>query len=200
MTFGTQGTIKQLLDGSILERFQNLDQGGKIAAEYVWLGGTMADLRSKTKTLTKAVKKPEELPDWNYDGSSTDQAPGSVRFLYPFKICLRLSTRFGSDKDEWSVSIDAFSCMQSLRHADSTRLLPGVRSQLKHLALKTRPRCQERTLRSFLSPALSTAIPSGVETTFSSCAIRTSHRRLARQGKTTCRSNRFRPTAVMPLL
>ena len=76
MTFGTQGNIKQLLDGSILERFANLDQGDKIAAEYIWLGGTMADLRSKTKTLFKVPEKPEDLPDWNYDGSSTDQAPG----------------------------------------------------------------------------------------------------------------------------
>nr|ADB12590.1 glutamine synthetase II [Jaagichlorella luteoviridis] len=76
MTFGTQGAIKQFLDGSILERFSKLDQGGKIAAEYIWLGGTMADLRSKTKTLFKVPKSPEDLPDWNYDGSSTDQAPG----------------------------------------------------------------------------------------------------------------------------
>ena len=76
MTFGTQGNIKQLLDGTILERFSDLDQGDKIAAEYIWLGGTMSDLRSKTKTLFKVPKKAEDLPEWNYDGSSTDQAPG----------------------------------------------------------------------------------------------------------------------------
>lgn len=76
MVFGTTGNIKQLLDGSILERFSDLDQGDKIAAEYVWLGGTMQDLRSKTKTLLKAPKSIEDLPDWNYDGSSTNQAPG----------------------------------------------------------------------------------------------------------------------------
>ena len=45
MVFGTTGNIKQILDGSILDRFADLDQGNKIAAEYVWLGGTMADLR-----------------------------------------------------------------------------------------------------------------------------------------------------------
>ncbi len=33
IVFGTTGNIKQLLDGSIYERFANLDQGGKIAAE-----------------------------------------------------------------------------------------------------------------------------------------------------------------------
>lgn len=76
MTFGTQGKISQILEGSVYEKFAKLDQGDKIAAEYVWLGGTMADLRSKTKTLTQEPKSPEDLPHWNYDGSSTDQAPG----------------------------------------------------------------------------------------------------------------------------
>jgi hypothetical protein len=78
MVFGTTGNVKQLLDGSIYERFSGLDQGGKVAAEYVWLGGTMSDLRSKTKTLLKPVKSIEELPDWNYDGSSCGQAPGAT--------------------------------------------------------------------------------------------------------------------------
>lgn len=76
MVFGTNGQINQLLDGTVLERFQQLDQGNKIAAEYVWLGGSMSDLRSKTKTLSKKVKSVDDLPDWNYDGSSTGQAPG----------------------------------------------------------------------------------------------------------------------------
>lgn len=77
MVFGTQGQISQLLDGSILERFAGIDQGGKVAAEYVWLGGSMSDLRSKTKTLNKVPKSVDDLPDWNYDGSSTGQAPGT---------------------------------------------------------------------------------------------------------------------------
>jgi len=34
------------------------------------------DLRSKTRTVEHGVHKPEDLPDWNYDGSSTGQAPG----------------------------------------------------------------------------------------------------------------------------
>nr|GMD32497.1 glutamine synthetase nodule isozyme [Ipomoea batatas] len=33
-------------------------------------------LRSKARTIPKAVKDPSELPKWNYDGSSTGQAPG----------------------------------------------------------------------------------------------------------------------------
>ena len=37
-------------------------------------GGTGADMRCKTRVLDKLPTKPEELPAWNYDGSSTGQA------------------------------------------------------------------------------------------------------------------------------
>ena len=37
-------------------------------------GGTMEDMRSKSRVLTKVPATPEELPAWNYDGSSTGQA------------------------------------------------------------------------------------------------------------------------------
>ena len=77
VVFGTTGTIAPLLDTSILPRFLALPQNGKIAAEYVWIGGSMSDLRSKTRCLDKIPKGPEDLPVWNYDGSSTGQAPGT---------------------------------------------------------------------------------------------------------------------------
>ena len=35
---GTTGLESMLLDPAIYERFHNLDQGGKICAEYVWIG------------------------------------------------------------------------------------------------------------------------------------------------------------------
>lgn len=63
--------------------YQSLDQGGKIQAEYIWLGGDLWDIRSKCMTIesdtpirpgTEDIKL---LKDWNYDGSSTKQAPGS---------------------------------------------------------------------------------------------------------------------------
>lgn len=83
--FGTTERVDSLLDSKIGQRFEVLDQKGMIAAEYVWIGGTGADLRSKTKTLTKKPSKLEDLPVWNFDGSSTGQAPGndSEVFLVP---------------------------------------------------------------------------------------------------------------------
>ncbi|MCI16076.1 glutamine synthetase, partial [Trifolium medium] len=40
------------------------------------IGGTGIDVRSKSRTISKPVEHPSELPKWNYDGSSTGQAPG----------------------------------------------------------------------------------------------------------------------------
>ncbi|CAL1387839.1 unnamed protein product [Linum trigynum] len=64
------------------------DTTEKIIAEYIWVGGSGMDLRSKARTLPKPVTKPSELPKWNYDGSSTNQAPGddSEVILYPQAI------------------------------------------------------------------------------------------------------------------
>eukprot|EP00252_Welwitschia_mirabilis_P017954 TRINITY_DN40084_c0_g1_i1.p1 TRINITY_DN40084_c0_g1~~TRINITY_DN40084_c0_g1_i1.p1 ORF type:complete len:357 (+),score=17.81 TRINITY_DN40084_c0_g1_i1:70-1140(+) len=60
----------------------------KIIAEYIWIGGSGNDIRSKGRTLSGPVSDPKELPKWNYDGSSTGQAPGedSEVILYPQAI------------------------------------------------------------------------------------------------------------------
>lgn len=42
-------------------------------AEYIWIDA-YGKTRSKGRTVTST--KLEDLPEWNYDGSSTDQAPG----------------------------------------------------------------------------------------------------------------------------
>jgi glutamine synthetase len=82
--FGTEEKIGSLLDQSITRNFLSTltDQGGKICAEYVWIGGSMADMRSKSRTLDKMPASPADLPNWNYDGSSTGQAPGTDSEVY----------------------------------------------------------------------------------------------------------------------
>ncbi|CDF37314.1 unnamed protein product [Chondrus crispus] len=53
-------------------------------AEYVWTDG-FGKLRSKARALSSAPSAPSDLPHWNYDGSSTGQAPGenSEVILHP---------------------------------------------------------------------------------------------------------------------
>lgn len=51
-------------------------------AEYIWIGGNGGDIRGKTKTLTKKPASVADLPVWNYDGSSTNQAPGKDSEVY----------------------------------------------------------------------------------------------------------------------
>eukprot|EP00741_Cyanophora_paradoxa_P005464 tig00000889_g5297.t1 len=79
------------LDKSITEKFYSLDIGSNIQAEYVWLGNicpTGEDFRCKTRTFTGTLPPLDKLPEWNYDGSSTGQAPGhdSEVILKPVRV------------------------------------------------------------------------------------------------------------------
>jgi len=47
-----------------------------VLAEYIWLDAAQTP-RSKTKVMTARPTKISDLPIWNYDGSSTEQAEGS---------------------------------------------------------------------------------------------------------------------------
>ena len=52
-----------------------------ICAEYIWLDSE-DELRSKTRILTTKVLEVNELPIWNYDGSSTGQSTLSDSEVY----------------------------------------------------------------------------------------------------------------------
>jgi len=82
------GSGNVLLNNEVYKRYMNLDQKGKVQAEYIWIGGSGEDIRCKTKTLDGKVTAVDELPSWNYDGSSTGQAPGedSEVILKPVSI------------------------------------------------------------------------------------------------------------------
>jgi len=77
------------LDPSVIDRFNELPYPeGKILAEYVWVDAK-GECRSKPRTLPSArTKTIDTLPRWNFDGSSTGQAPGddSEVILRPCRI------------------------------------------------------------------------------------------------------------------
>ena len=54
--------------------FCTLNQKNKTIVEYVWIGGSGSDIRSKARTVEGQVKSIKDLSEWNYDGSSTNQA------------------------------------------------------------------------------------------------------------------------------
>ena len=54
---------------SNLDYLRNIGQQGSVIAEYIWIDGSLS-LRSKCRTLTKKVESLDELPEWNFDGSS----------------------------------------------------------------------------------------------------------------------------------
>lgn len=70
------------LNIQVYQKYMALDQKGSCQAEYIWIGGSGADIRTKTKTLTTVPKSVDQLPLWNFDGSSTGQAPGSDSEVY----------------------------------------------------------------------------------------------------------------------
>jgi glutamine synthetase len=47
-----------------------------VVCEYIWIGGN-GELRSKTRVLHDIKCGIDEIPEWNFDGSSTEQAPSN---------------------------------------------------------------------------------------------------------------------------
>jgi glutamine synthetase len=65
------------LDPAVIDKYQSLGfPADKVLAEYVWVDAD-GNTRSKTRTLPASkTKDVSTLPKWNFDGSSTGQAPG----------------------------------------------------------------------------------------------------------------------------
>eukprot|EP00542_Grammatophora_oceanica_P016516 CAMPEP_0194027660 /NCGR_PEP_ID=MMETSP0009_2-20130614/1773_1 /TAXON_ID=210454 /ORGANISM="Grammatophora oceanica, Strain CCMP 410" /LENGTH=418 /DNA_ID=CAMNT_0038666803 /DNA_START=27 /DNA_END=1283 /DNA_ORIENTATION=+ len=77
------------MDPAVIDRYNALPYPkDQILAEYVW-ADAVGNTRSKTRTLPAAkAESVDSLPSWNFDGSSTDQAPGddSEVILKPQRI------------------------------------------------------------------------------------------------------------------
>jgi glutamine synthetase len=58
---------------SALDFTKELDQRGRIIAEYVWIDGSQ-QMRAKCRTLQAPVTSLDDIPTWNFDGSSCYQA------------------------------------------------------------------------------------------------------------------------------
>ena len=76
------------LNQAVLNKYMDLDTNGMIQANYIWIDGSGETMRSKTKTIDYDPQTPEQLPIWNFDGSSTGQATGnnSDVYLHPVAI------------------------------------------------------------------------------------------------------------------
>ena len=69
----------------------------KSCIEYVWIGGNN-ELRSKTKVMDFLPISLDDIPEWNYDGSSTNQASGEDSEIIIKPKCL-FNDPFRSDYD-----------------------------------------------------------------------------------------------------
>ncbi|MBT7377164.1 MAG: glutamine synthetase, partial [Candidatus Marinimicrobia bacterium] len=101
----------------------------KVRAEYIWIDGHMptAKLRSKTKIVDGPIKEVSELPEWGFDGSSTEQAEGH------FSDCLLRPVRLVLDPIRGG---DNILVMCEVFNADGTVHPSNARAALRELSEK----------------------------------------------------------------
>lgn len=91
-----------------------------VIAEYIWLDGSKptTQLRSKSKVISGPVRRTEDIPEWGFDGSSTEQAEGH------FSDCRLMPVHFVHDPirggEHILVMCEVFNADGSV-HASNTR-------------------------------------------------------------------------------
>jgi len=101
----------------------------RVRAEYIWIDGhkPTAKLRSKTKILDGTVTEVSDLPEWGFDGSSTQQAEGH------FSDCLLKPVYFLLDPIRGG---DNILVMCEVFNADGTVHESNKRAALREVAEK----------------------------------------------------------------
>ena len=79
------------LEGDVVRHFDSLSVRGKVLAEYIWVGGTGSDLRSKSRVLSCKPTSVDELPIGHFDGSFTGQVSATIVHLLPDRPALPFS-------------------------------------------------------------------------------------------------------------
>ncbi|KAF7652865.1 hypothetical protein LDENG_00091170 [Lucifuga dentata] len=80
--------LSSRLNKNVHQRYLSLSQGDKCQVTYIWIDGTGERLRNKTQTLDKEPKTIEDIPEWNFDGSSTYQSTGANSDMYLIPVCM----------------------------------------------------------------------------------------------------------------
>ncbi|KAM6984834.1 glutamine synthetase-like [Aplochiton taeniatus] len=81
-------SVSSLLNKALRQHYLVLSQGDQCQVTYIWIDGSGEGLRNKTRTLDKEPKSLKDIPEWNFDGSSTDQAEGSNSDMYLLPVCM----------------------------------------------------------------------------------------------------------------
>jgi len=76
-------------NAEVVQKYMSLETKTEaVQVLYVWIDGSGQTLRCKTKTVYGEPQKPEDLPVWNFDGSSTGQADGGDSDVYLHPVAL----------------------------------------------------------------------------------------------------------------
>lgn len=139
------------LNKAVLDKFLSLPQPeNKVQATYIWIDGTGEGIRAKTKTLDFVPKSLDDLPVWNYDGSSTYQSEGSNSdtYLYPVamfkdpflrnnnKLVLCETYKYNKKPTETN---NRWSCLEAMKAASDQKPWFGIEQEYTLLDMEGRP-------------------------------------------------------------
>ncbi|XP_059398286.1 glutamine synthetase-like [Carassius carassius] len=76
------------LNKALRQQYLSLPQGNFCQVTYVWIDGSGEGLRNKTRTMDSEPKSVADIPEWNFDGSSTGQSKGHNSDMLLIPVCM----------------------------------------------------------------------------------------------------------------